>query len=143
MSENNGAQDESATPEETGAEKQPRRFRRKLREELIEIENENGLPETFIVREMTGEQREMWQDTMSERRLTNAEGYVVGIKHFKDMQPGLIARCLYTWDGTKAGRQVSIQDIRKFPSETLDELYEFCLEVCALTSKAADEVKKA
>ena len=127
------------TPAQEESPKSRKRFRTVLREEEIEIEDKNGVPIVYIVREMMGDEKERWNNTMADR-VRIVDGKPCGLKEFKDLHPGLICRCLFV---QSTGKQVDIQTVRKWPTSQLEELYGLCLEICGLTEPAVEEVKKA
>lgn len=134
MSEQHNGTEEEHDP----SRKEKRRFRTVLREEEIELENKDGVVKEYIVREMMGDEKERWQTTQGDR-VRIVDGKPAGIRDFKDMQPGLVARCLFE---KETGKQMSIQEIRKWPASMLEDLYELCLDVCGFTKESQEEVKK-
>ncbi len=103
----------------------------------VDIEQEDGTTKEYILREMSGKERDKWLNTNTNRfQIDRNTGVALGMKDHTDFQAGLISKCLY--DGTTL---VPLTEISSWPATALYALFEACQELNGMTDKAATESK--
>lgn len=91
----------------------------------------------YTVKEMTGQQRDQWLNSMGNRMKMSPDGKPSGLKTYDGIQAGLIGLCLYDKDNVF----VPIEKIHQWPASAQVKLFDLCQEVNGLNDKAAEEVK--
>ena len=111
----------------------------KLEEQHVVLINVAGQEETFILREMSGDDLEGYlesnRDRMDVEVDENGKVRVKSIKSYKGMYSSLLSVCLFKADGTK----VTIQEIGKFPHKVQNELFEIAQKLNKLDEKDETE----
>ena len=130
--------EETNTPETDTQAKPVLRFKRFLKEEPFELEDNFGEVMEYVIREMTSPERDKYLGQHASRYKVNAEGMVVGVKDFKGIQSSLISKCCFT----KGGAKVSQQEIDNWPPTVQSALYKLCQEINCLTEKSEEDEKK-
>jgi hypothetical protein len=114
-----------------------------LKKKAIEvpIEQEDGSVVVYELRRASGEAIETYLDANSQRMDTDVDDeghvHVKQIKTYKDTYVSLLKVCLY-----KDGVLVKEEDIRKFPYDVQQGLYEDAQTVNGLNKKGAAAAKK-
>ena len=96
----------------------------KLEEQSVVLINVAGQEETFILREMSGDDLEGYlesnRDRLDVEMGENGKVRVKAIKSYKGMYSSLLAICLYH----SGGEKVTAQEIGKFPYKVQKALFE-------------------
>ncbi len=119
----------------------PLHFVRRLHEIPVEMEDpETGVVTEYVLREFDGESREEHLTAVGNRTILNNKGDVVGMKTFKGVESGIIARCLFlkTADGLKPA---PLKEILSFPSHIQVVLADKAREICGLNEEQEDKAK--
>lgn len=114
------------------------RFTTTRKEQKIEIEDESGQPQEYIVREMMGVDRDLYMTFMSGKFRVDERGKVVGMKDFNGLQSDLIRRCLYGPDG----KPVEERKIKLWPASLQNAVHKLCRQINALDDDQEDVEKK-
>ena len=106
-------------------------------EEPIKIKHQDGTVHQYMLREVDGEGREMYLNSLAVRMKTGADGKPTGIRDFKGMSSALITRCLFDEDD----KAVPAKTIQNWPASVVKKLYEKAQRISALDDKAEDDAK--
>lgn len=120
------------------SDKKRKRLSRRLKTQEVEIENEQGQPEVWVIKELTGAERNAFFQMSSERGAKRGEDGNMMISSFANLGADLLSMCLYGPDGQKA----TIQDINNFPSEMQLELFKDAQTLSALNKEGEQGAKK-
>lgn len=112
-------------------------LRLKRKEVEVEMEGVDGKPVKYILREMSGGERDAYLNSVADRMKYAADGKVAGVKNFSGIQSLLLSACLYGPDG----KMVEAKDIELFPASTVGELFAMAQELNALNNKGMDQAK--
>jgi len=82
------------------------------------LENGNGQPSEYELREMTASVRDKYLDGVKERVQVGVDGKP-SVKKFDGMQADLVSRCLFQKDGTA----VPTKTIQEWPSSVVSSLF--------------------
>ena len=97
----------------------------------------DGTEVEYVLKELTGVERDQWLTGMSGRMEKGTDGKPTGvIKDFHNMQASLIALCLYD----EADRRVALSKVSEFPATVQSALYEACQNLKSAKSALALEV---
>lgn len=116
-------------------------FSLKTTSEEICIQNADGKEEKLEMREMNSGARDSHLNQVGGRALLNGEGKVIGVKDFEQLHSSLLSRCLWRKQNGK-DVPVSREEIDKWPSAIVDDLYKMAQEMNHL-NKTAEEQKGA
>lgn len=113
------------------------------REERITLQGADGREEDYLVREMTGPDRDAYLQDMLNRTKRNPDG-TTSITQAGNLQSFLVSKCLYsttvkTADGQPA--RVTMQEINLWPVTVLDAVFKLCQEVSGLDENKDESVK--
>src|SRR5690606_21335903 len=89
---------------------------------------QTGEVKEYELREMDGERRDQYLNSLGGRMRYDSSGRPLGIKDFKGMQAGLLSRCLYDSEG----KLVSDKVIQKRPSSVQTRLYQRARDINSL-----------
>jgi hypothetical protein len=106
---------------------------------VVEIENDAGEIENFLLIEMTGALRDQWMNKTQTKMKTNSEGKSVGIKDFTGLHASLIAACLFTAVELKPVGEAKIQT---FPASTQNALFKRAQKMNGLDDESEKTAKK-
>jgi hypothetical protein len=115
-----------------------KKFALKLKEELVDIEDKDGLVVTYVVREMDGPLLEEFMASGSSRMKLDAKGNAVGVKNMKGINADLISRHLFRQSDNM---QVTAETVKSWPSSVQLGLAKLCAELSGLSEKALEEAK--
>ena len=108
----------------------------------VEIEEQEGKFETYILMEMMGPDRKEYMYKSSEA-IRVEDGKASGLG-FKGQEIDLISRCLYQKSSTVNGGMLRVNaDLveKLLPSTAIGELFKVCQEINGLTKKDDEEAK--
>lgn len=114
--------------------KKPKRYRLKLREEPVEIEDHEGKPRIFTLRELDGSQRDEYVEVVRSRSKFGPDGKLLAPPNESGLQPLLLSKCLRD----EKGVLVSFETIAKWPASQLEGLFEEAVAVSGLGKEAAE-----
>lgn len=109
------------------------------KEQVVEMEGLDGQVRTYTLRELYGDERDNYLNALMARTKVGADGKVVGAPDVKNIQAGLISKCLYD----EQGAPVPLAGVQKFPASAQETLFRVCEEMNLLTEEARERVKKA
>lgn len=116
------------------------KFTRKSLEYPITIEDKDGKPEKFILRELGAEAREEYMNFQAQKAKYGADGKVTGIKDIKGLEIKLVAASLFDLKGANVNEQV----IRAtFPGSLTKQLASIAARISGLDEKAEDRAKNS
>lgn len=115
-----------------------RRFTTRLKEELIEIEDNDGTVQNFIVREIQGAKRDEYIDFLNEKKKFDKDGNPTVTGNNKGIAAKLISIHLWYEDG-RPFQNVPLIDT--WPSTTQVELVHLCNEISGLDKEAQKKSK--
>lgn len=115
-------------------------------EEPVRLEDpKTGQVTDYIVREMTGTDRDAYFQAMSNRQKTTPDGKtVVGV--FGGIQAELISRCLFVPGPGGTSANVQVATIQSWPASVVEGLHELCERINGMDkdrAKAEEAVKNA
>lgn len=110
------------------------KFALQLKELPVSITDIDGVEKAFTLRELSGIQRDRFLNEMGGRMKFNAAGKMSGLNNYADIQAGFLALCLY--DETNS--LVSVENLRKYPSSVLSDLFEAAQELSKLDKGVND-----
>jgi hypothetical protein len=135
MSEESTPPNEQPTPAVAPPEDEVLVIRLQRKQKNVTIEDENGVVRPYVVREMMGNIRDQWLNTMAERMKLDKSGTPVGVKEFKGLQTSLICRCLYDQNG----KLIPETTIANWPASAQKALFEMCQKLSGLDDSAKDK----
>ena len=103
----------------------------------IVLENEQGKEEVYILREISGEEREKYLTSMASSMRFNEDGKPVGIDSFVGLHTSLLAMALVRQDGSP----VTATFIKSFPASVQIALFKKAKELSGLVDSAKEEAK--
>lgn len=112
------------------------RFCVKRREQVIQIEGQDGEVQNFTLRELTGEGRDDFMNIMS-RKIVTTNPAAPQVKDHRGTCSALLARTLYDDKGVL----VPEQTIQTWPTTMQEELFKLSVKLSALDKKAEEEAK--
>jgi len=104
----------------------------KLKEVSVEIDDD----EKWILRELTGKERNTYLDKMTNRAKVSKDGKVIGIKNFDGFQADLLEISLFA-----NGESVTKDCIESMPASAQQELFERSQKLSGLDQNASDTEK--
>lgn len=115
-------------------------FSTKLKIVPIVIEDENGVPQDYVLRELNGDERDTYTADMG-RRTTMQNGKPTGLSDYKNLYSGLVALSLRMVDSSGNYRGVKQDVIQKWPSTVITALFRKVKEISGLDDDAEDDAK--
>lgn len=109
------------------------------KEVQVKVVDAAGSTRDYILREMTGAQRDAWMNKTQGKMSKNAEGKSVGIRDFTGLHASLISACLYQAEDNKP---VSEQVIQTFPSSVQTTLFARAQKMNGLEPDSEKKEKK-
>ena len=104
----------------------------------VELEQEGGAVKSYTLRELTGDQRDVYLDSMKDRFKLSASGEVSAVTNFKGLHNSLLKLCLID---DETGKVVSEEELKKLPSTTTTALFDAATKLSALDKDAKKEAK--
>lgn len=89
----------------------------------------------WTLKELTGEQRNVFLDEMKDRTIIGADGKPSGFKSFEGLQSGLLALCLYDENGKLIKKDV----LEKMPSSAQQALFDSAQKLSGMDKAGAQE----
>lgn len=114
------------------------KFSLKLKEVSVTIADVDGQEKSYILRELTGEQRDSFLDDVGKRLKYSASGKVQGFSNFKGLQSGLLMLSLYDMEG----QSISEKELLLFPSSVISDLYKTAQTLSGLAEEKEEEEAK-
>ena len=111
----------------------------RLKEIPVELETEEGVTETYVIKELTGKERDTFLTSMGTRIRYNGKGEPSGLKNFDGVQASLLSLCLCDAQGEK----VPEKTIQMFPATAQNEMFKAARELSALGEDSEDTEKKS
>ena len=109
------------------------------REEIpVILMTEDGTEKAYILREMSGRDRDAYLTKMGGKFKFNTKGKVIGVKSFDGLQAALLAKCLFDEDD----KLVHIDKIQGFPTITQGKLFKEAQTLNALEDDEEENSKK-
>lgn len=105
---------------------------------LIALADDAGKEQSYKLQEMTAAQRDRYLDGITGRMRLGPDGKSVGIKKFDGMQADLLSLCLFGPDGNL----VAADEIQKWPSSVVGQLFTLAQQVNHLEGKAMETPAK-
>ncbi len=106
-----------------------------LEEKKIRLFDENKEPQDFILRELTGKERDKWMTSMATKVSIGKES---SVSNFDGIQANLLALAMRYSGGERSGEALSVTTIQSWPSKVQTELFKLCQEMSGL-GEDADE----
>ena len=113
-------------------------FSLQLKEQPVEITDADGTVKTFILRELTGAQRDSYLNEIGGRMKFNAAGKTIGFTTYKNLQANLLCLCLLDPEGTLVKQSV----IQNWPAGVVQSLFKSAQELSGLNLEEEDEEAK-
>ena len=113
-------------------------FSLKLKEQGVKITTPNGNVKNYVLKELTGEQRDSFLNMMASR-LVMKDGKVQSLSSFDGLQASLVAECLYDEKGESIDKDI----IQKYPAQVLASLFKAAQELSGMdiSEEEQEEVK--
>lgn len=129
------------TPEEDGDDEAPavsqrKRFTRKFREEEIDIEDNDGRVEVFVMKALSGKLRDQYLTGLS-GRLKAGPGGKQSLQDFDGLQGSLLTKCLIGPDN----KYVTLETIQNWPAPTIKGLFDMAKDFSGLDDDAEKKAK--
>jgi len=92
----------------------------------------------YVLRELSGTQRDKYLNNLGGRVRTNADGKVTGMKNFDGLQANLLIRCLF--EVQAEGKEVALKEaeIQKFPAKVQTALFNKAKTMSGMDDDAED-----
>lgn len=119
--------------------KEPKRLRGAFRKEPVYIDDKDGNPVLFYVREFDGVARTDYMTWFRENAVENPDGKTMSLKSMKGLYEHLVVPCLFKSDLTKPDPGWVLHGI---PDETLEELAAIARQVNRLGTGTEQEAEK-
>lgn len=114
-----------------------KKFELKLREESVEIVDVKDATKIYVIRELSGAQRDAFLNDMGGRMKFTAAGKMEGLSDYTDLQTGFLALCLYD----ETGESVALEILREYPASVLSGLFEIAQKLSGLDKGAESKAK--
>lgn len=101
------------------------------------LEDEKGGERHYTLKEMMGNERSDYLDSINGNMNYSSTGQFIGIKSYKGMEDGLLLRCLFD----EKDKPISPEDIKGMSSQVLNELFLAAQKLNGLDKKAEEESK--
>lgn len=108
------------------------KFSLTLKEVTVSLDDES-----YVLRELSGKQRDMYLNEIGPRMKFNAEGKTEGLTNYEGLQSGLLALCLYDKDGELVAEKV----LQGWPASVLSDLFDAAQELSGLDKGAETKAK--
>lgn len=113
------------------------KFQLKLKEESVEITDVKDETKIYVIRELSGAQRDSFLNDMGGRMKFTAAGKMQGLSDYTDLQTGFLALCLYD----EVGELVALEILREYPASVLSDLFEIAQKLSGLDKGAESGAK--
>ena len=104
----------------------------------IELEHEGGVIKSYTLKELTGEERDTYLDSMKNRFKYSPDGNVSAVTNFKGLHNSLLKMCLFDEETSKL---ITEDELQKLPSTTTTALFDEATKLSALDKEAKKEAK--
>ena len=104
----------------------------------VVLTDKDGVEKKYSLKELVGNARNLYLDTVKDRVIVDSEGEAIGMKTFKGMQSDLLSKCFYDSED----KLVSLDSIEDLPSSTQLTLYTEARILSALDTKEKEEIEK-
>ena len=111
-------------------------FSLKLDSKTVEIENTEGVTETYTINELEGDSLESYLNSQRENMIME-KGEVVGMKSYKGIYTSLLVHTLVGPDD----KTVALTVLKTWPSRVQKGLFEIAQKLNGLDVKSAEEAK--
>lgn len=102
----------------------------------IEVEVADGSTKTFILKELTGSERDQFLNVMASKMRVGTDGKPTGVKDFTGLHANLIGLSLWVDE-----QRVEPGVIQTWPASTQAELFAMAQELSGLTIKEGEQEK--
>ena len=103
-------------------------FSLKLEELSINITDAEGTEQVYTIRELTGEQRDRYLNTIGGRMKFNSAGKMAGLNNYKDLQSGFLALCIYD----NENKLVPVKTLQSWPASVLEEIFKIAQKLSGM-----------
>lgn len=114
------------------------RFSLVLKSKEVELVDDKGEVKVYVVRELTGAQRDKFLNIVGNKISYNAQGKAV-VKDFEGFQSNLLINCLYD----NNNKLVAAKEIELWPSSLVNELFKIAQNLSGLDAVSEEEAKNA
>ena len=104
----------------------------------IELEQKDGTVKSYTLKELTGEDRDIYLDSMKDRFKYSPDGNVSAVTNFKGLHNSLLKMGLVD---DETGKLVTEEELKKLPSTTTTALFDEATKLSALDKDAKKEAK--
>ena len=111
-------------------------FSVKLKLVPVEIEDIDGVTKQFTLRELNGQQRDSFFNSMG-KKINIVNGQPQGLKNYDGFQSSLLCMCLLD----ENDELVSKEKLQAFPAHVLNELWKAAQKLSGIEDEKADEIK--
>jgi hypothetical protein len=112
------------------------RFSIDFEEIPVNITGKDGVEKKYVLRELTGKQRGLYLNNMSNRMIVS-DGKIVGIKDFEGLEASLICKSLFD----EENKPVPIGEIQEFPGRVIKQLFAAAQKLSGLNEEGIVEAK--
>ncbi len=110
-------------------------FQLNLKEVPVNITDKEGEEKTYILRELTSQQRAKYLNNLGSRIKYTKGGNTKGLNNHEGLQESLLASCLYNEDK----QPMKKDDMKEWPAGMLSELFEAAQELSGMVDNKEDE----
>ena len=108
-----------------------------LKEVPVSVTDAEDVESTYVLRELTGRERDVYLNKMGGRMKFNEAGKTEGLSDYEGLQSGLLSLCLR--DG--GGDLVKDKVLQEWPASVLSELFDVAQELSGLDKGAEAKAK--
>ena len=108
-----------------------------LEEQSVVVKRKDGVAKTYTLRELTGRQKGLYLNTMSNRLSVSEDGKVTGIKNFEGLESSLLSKCLFN----EENKPVTDAELQEFPARVLRKLFDAAQILSGLNSEGVEKAK--
>jgi len=108
--------------------KETLRFELELKECEIILVDDEGQEKTYMLKELTGKDRNKYLNKMTSRVKVGPNGKAMGIKSFDGMQSDLLKVSMFH----ESGEPVTVDEIESLPASTQQKLFDKAQELSGL-----------
>lgn len=106
-----------------------------IKSHQVKIRDEKGQVQTYILRELTGAERDAYLTGIGNRMRVGKSGKTQGLKSFKDLQASLLVLGLYHADG----KPVSIKTVQSWPARVQQDLHDRLKKMSGMDIEEKDD----
>lgn len=108
-----------------------------LKEVPVSVSDVEGVEKNFVLRELTGKQRDTYLNEMGGRMKFNKAGKTEGLSNYEGLQSGLLSLSLHDENDELVKKNV----LQAWPASVLSDLFDVAQELSGL-DKGAEEAAK-